>query len=350
MFLMLSVVLSKNPIALHQLVVIEPATDMLIRLKIFDTSGKTFNFNISSLPESGSLYQLSQVFSSYGYMPVAGAAISSAGTIVSGSNNRVYYTRPHVDAAGESIWGKFTFNVKADNLMSYDGTVTLVPSSGYLVSSSFLLGSDDWTILGNKAPISPAKFESLSRGGLNNYIYSTDDKVNLGVGGIDSSLWYFVAPSKFLGNIGISYGGNLQFTMGAFSGDFSKLNGLDTSLVELECEQCVGPIRKGIKLVFPIRASSTGRSFTGISSKFTISLTEGAGWLRDPQNSLQKWTAPTKCEVIQVLSRLSSFRILGDWTSWHESVALDDVRFVNLKEQIPICAQVRPDASECNCK
>ena len=54
----------------------------------------------------------------------------------------------------------------------------------------------------------------------------TDDKINImNAGAIDNSIWYFQAPQKFLGNVGIAYGGKLQFVQGAFSGDFSKLNG-----------------------------------------------------------------------------------------------------------------------------
>jgi len=119
--------------------------------------------------------------------------------------------------------------------------------------------------------------------------------------------------------------------------------------VELECAECNGPVRKGIKVVFPIRASSAGRQFSGSSTHFSLSLLEGAGWLKDPQNDLLSWSAPSKCDMVQVLARLSAVRILGDWTTWYESIALDNVRIMNLKGQLPICAISRPDASLCSC-
>jgi hypothetical protein len=50
------------------------------------------------VPSSGSIYQLSQVYSSYGYEPKGGERISAADTIVTGSNNRVYYKRPTPDS------------------------------------------------------------------------------------------------------------------------------------------------------------------------------------------------------------------------------------------------------------
>lgn len=60
---------------------------------------------------------------------------------------------------------------------------------------------------------------------LNQYILGTEDKINvMSQTSEDNSLWYFTAPSNFLGNQGISYGGKLQFTLGSFSGDFNSLN------------------------------------------------------------------------------------------------------------------------------
>ena len=50
-------------------------------------------------PQSGSLYQLSQVFSTYGYEPKQGALITQEKTVVTGSNNRIVYTRPAYDMA-----------------------------------------------------------------------------------------------------------------------------------------------------------------------------------------------------------------------------------------------------------
>jgi len=345
-----SVLSQSSPLALHQLVSVEAGSDVVIRLKSYDTSGDELQYEIRTLPETGYLYQLSQVYSDYGYQPVAGSLITEVGTIVTGSNNRVYYRRPEIDVEGELMWSNFSFAVVKDQQESYEATVSLVAPSGILTSSDFLLNGDDWTITGNKVGGVSATHESFSRGSLSNYIYASDDKINAPSSGApDSSLWYFEAPKKYTGNLGISYGGVLQFTLGAFSGDFSKTNGEGTSLVVLECAECPGPKRKGVKLVFPISASSTAKAFTGSTTDFTVSLTEGAGWLKDPQNSLTQWEAPIKCDFIKVLSRLSAIRILGDWTTWHESVALDNVRISNNKGQLPYCSQLRPDASICEC-
>lgn len=104
--------------------------------------------------------------------------------------------------------------------------MTLVPPSGAIVGSNFLLSNEGWTIVGNKALTMPAKHEPYSRGlAINQYVLGSEDKINVGAQGAeDNSLWYFRAPSSFLGNQGIAYGGQLKFTLASFSGDFNALN------------------------------------------------------------------------------------------------------------------------------
>jgi len=241
-------------------------------------------------------------------------------------------------------------------VVSYPGTVTIVPPSGCIVSSDFLLSNELWTIEGNKAASYNTTFEPYSRGSLlNRYILGTDDKINVqNSGDSDKSLWYFVAPSQFLGNVGISYGGSLQFTLSSFSGDFSKLNDLQSKVVLLECASCTGPVGKGITLGFTLAslALSPNGQFTGKPLQVTIPLREtktGGGWMKDPQNTLLQWYPASKCDIIQVLSRLSKLSILGDYTTWYETVALDNVQIVNTQGQLPLCAQEIPDASICTC-
>ncbi|CAN0472769.1 unnamed protein product, partial [Discosporangium mesarthrocarpum] len=44
---------------------------------------------------------------------------------------------------------------------------------------------------------------------------------------------------------------------------------------------------------------------------FSLVLSEGAGWVKDPGNSLKEWEVPSRCEIIAVLSNLSEILILG---------------------------------------
>ncbi len=63
-------------------------------------------YKVLSVPTTGKLHQLSQVFSAYGYDPKAGTQITNSSTaIVTGSNNRLYYARPNPDAAtNKKVW------------------------------------------------------------------------------------------------------------------------------------------------------------------------------------------------------------------------------------------------------
>jgi len=123
--------------------------------------------------------------------------------------------------------------------------------------------------------------------------------------------------------------------------------------VLLECATCTGPVGKGITLGYSLASliqSPNGR-FTGQPLRITIPLreTKSGGWMKDPQNTLISWYPASQCDVIQVLSRLSKLSILGDYTTWYETVALDNVQIVNTQGHLPLCAQERPDASICSC-
>lgn len=125
--------LGADPIALHQLVEVGVAGDVVIRLTGYDYDGDMvrprcclvlvsllfiipcvillfqLTYRILEAPTSGKLYQLSQVFSAYGYNPKAGVQISSGDTIVTGSIDRVYYKRPSPDAASNSkVYSAYT--------------------------------------------------------------------------------------------------------------------------------------------------------------------------------------------------------------------------------------------------
>lgn len=333
-------------IAIHQTVVADDTAGNMIRLKGANPCGNKLTYVITELPRYGTIYQLSQVYSLHGYNPISGKQITNKNTEVSWSSNRIYYvptSRRSVRLQADA----FSFMITAGKNTSFDGTVTIVDNSGTIVGSDFLSGDEGWTIIGNAGAgaVSAPKFEPYNRGNLfNYYIYATDNIIhNRHFREPDKSLWYFNAPAKFLGNKGAAYGGHISFSISLFAGDIASLN-RGVNLVELECKQC--GYKTGITLAY--RFSKI--HFEHKIAHFKIELLETANWLKDPQDSLKQWSAPSRCEFIQVLSRLSGLRILGDITTWYETVAIDNVVVSNTKNNIPLCAMSKPDASVCTCE
>lgn len=337
------------PLSLHSVAQVSAGGEVVISLQGYDQDiGTQLTATITKLPTDGKLYQLSDVHSKYGYDPKKGVEITSVPTTVvdaAKGKTRVLYVRPSVDREGAGDFDRIEYTVADATVTATAGTVVIVGDGVNFRASDFSADSEGWTIEGNRVAGSSVTHEASSRGSLNHYVYGTDDSLNM-AGGNDQDLWYFSAPSKFTGWQGAYYGGDMKFTMSSFSGDFSASNlNAGTYLVKLFCQQC--DTNKGVTIGFPMSATS----FDGSTKTFTISMVETAGWLRDPENTLEAWTVPTKCDFVEVLSGLTSVQILGDFTKWYESVSLDDVSFgkSSAVSSIPFCAQGTPDASTCSC-
>lgn len=286
---------------------------------------------VRTLPATGSLHQLTQVFSDFGYEPKRGSQIG-AGQLpatVSGSQNRVVYAPPANTNAPAGAWTTFTYTVFDGTAESLPGIVWVLPPHERLVHSGFSEGADGWRVETNGAaeagkPAGGLVWEPYSRGALNFYVLATDAEIHADrVTGDDRTRWSFVAPAKFLGNQVASYGGAFEFTLGSAAGDFAETNrNADATVVVLGCTSCAAG--KGIRLAR--FADSTALPLDGRTRRVSLPLTP-ASWKKDPKSTILAWTTPSDCELVEVLSGLTSIHILGDHTRWYESVALDDVDF-----------------------
>ena len=147
------------------------------------------------------------------------------------------------------------------------------------------------------------------------------------------------------------YGGKIEFVLSSFGGDFSEEfqnKGRKLNLVEITCDRC--NVNRGQRIGFPL---DNAGGFDGNAKTFSLGLTETSGWIMDPKSTLLSWTPISKCAFIEVLSTISSIRILGDFTSWYESVSIDNVRLVAAKpkerKHLPLCAQKTADGRRCDC-
>lgn len=308
---------------------------------------------ITSLPESGALHQVTQVFDLHGYDPKAGKQITSTPFQIPSSSSkqaRIVYKRPEYDIESYGEWGRFNFVLTDHEGTSYEGTIVLIPSSNTILGSNFLLSDEGWNTTGNRQD--HVVYDQTSRGVMSFYIYSSDKSLNIQENGHDIDIWYFEAPPKFHGWHAIVYGATMKFDMSSFGGDYSlskrnfdgKLN-----IVEIYCSTCA--LNKGIRLGYPLSSTS---GFDGQTKPFALLLLEDGGWLKDPQNTNLDWTVPTRCDMYDVLSAITSIRILGDFTNWYESISIDNFQIVAERVrgpyQIPLCAQRIRNGMKCTCK
>ena len=122
---------------------------------------------------------------------------------------------------------------------------------------------------------------------------------------MSSRVYYFQAPTNYLGNRSNYYGGTLTFDVRRQNG--SLLNYTDVVLV-------------GGGFTFVIDAGSGPAN--GVWTTYTVKLNETGGWKKD----LLTGVAPTAVEFAMLLGHLSALRIRGEYsTSSTDTGALDNV-------------------------
>jgi len=268
---------------------------------------------------------------------------------VKGTKSRIVYKRPEIDGEVGEEWGRFTYYVSNKEGRSFDGNIVLVSPSRVIASSDFRFNDEGWTTIGNRP--NGVKYEISSRSYMSRFIYAIDNSINVNKDREDADVWYFSLPKKYLGWNGILYGGKLEFRLSSFGGDFSKLIRKNTSkinFIEIRCAKC--RINRGLTIGYPLKLIE---SYNGTAQTFSVPLTESSGWLKDPDNENLPWKTLSRCELIQVLSGITSITILGDITAWYESICIDDVQLVAAKpagrKHLPSCAQTTPEARLCTC-
>jgi len=300
-----------------------------IALPGFDKLGRKRWARITALPEAGSLFQLSQVYSDYGYEPKQGPELTSLTSLpvtVSGSGNRILYAPPAGANPPEGQWARFQYVVTDGKETSEPGIVWLLPLHGRMVGSDFSLGTDGWAIVRNGAkeaamPSGGIRWEAYSRGDLSFFVSGSDGQILVDGEGQDRSRWEFTAPQQFLGNQAAAYGGSLEFTIGSSAGDFSPANRLSTDdrVVTLSCASC--DVGRGVRLAY---FADSLLPFDGITKRVSIRL-DPSQWKQDPRNTVSEWGPTFACQLVEVLSGLTAIDVLGDHTRSFESVALDNV-------------------------
>ena len=173
---------------------------------------------------------------------------------------------------------------------------------GGLVFSTFDSGLDGWTHAAGGDPGSAISYVSSggNPGGFARIIEPA-------VGSRD----WFAAPTKFLGDKSVYYGGTLSYDLRRSETGLPPLVDQDVLLIGAGLE---------ISIDDPIFASTT--EFTN----FNFELIETAGW------TLAGGGAPTKAQFQSILQDLTDFQIIADWTNGQDTSSLDNVALAAVPE------------------
>mmetsp|Transcript_44418 Transcript_44418/g.81070 ORF Transcript_44418/g.81070 Transcript_44418/m.81070 type:complete len:414 (+) Transcript_44418:68-1309(+) len=329
-----------NPVARHLACPVNAGTPTLCTLEGYEDSGMELEFLIRTLPARGRIYDTSMNYRAYGTEPIYSPKAIEEYMLpyaITDSLHRLVYIPPPDVFPPEGRWDIFTYQTHdafSGNL-SEVGYVSLNSPGGHVAASSFISGTDAWTISGNIHSTMPT-WQAYGWGLLRRYIYAvdeahyidfdkarSDDRATARMGttpGSDRAKWYFEAPRKFLlPEVATAYGGTLRFTVASTYGDFTRLN-YPLDWITLECASCNSG--RGLRI---IRFADNNLTWDGSEQVVEVPLADGNFWMRDPLNRAQSFTDATSCEIAAVLAGLTRLRILGDFTQAGEGVAIDDI-------------------------
>jgi hypothetical protein len=179
-------------------------------------------------------------------------------------------------------------------LLGFSGCDLGLPAS--YAHSVFESGDEGWRLAGDT---NTQPDVATTGGNPNGNLCGTDQ-----VGG---SIWYFVAPQKFLGDVSSIYGKRLTFDLKQ-SSIFNQIRGRDVVLNG-----------GGLSIVYNMR-SPPGTDWT----PYSITLEEaGNAWAQD----VTGFPPASEADIRTVLRRLDALRIRGEYVDGSDSACLDNVFF-----------------------
>lgn len=187
------------------------------------------------------------------------------------------------------------------------GAAVSASFAGTLASSSFDAGTEGW-----KAENGAVNFHWVAAGGAPDGFIQADDP-----GG--NGLWFFAAPSAYLGDMLAAYGGNLSYSL-------INNSSAPPILGSFADVQLLGS--NGVLLAFG------GGALPGAWTDYSVDLIADGSW---HVGSLGGAVA-TAADFAGVLSDLKSLRIRGDYRQRMETTGLDSVLLVSAPVPEPTTA------------
>lgn len=167
-------------------------------------------------------------------------------------------------------------------------------SASATVMSTFDTDIDGWLVAGDATSATP---QYMAAGGNPGGFVEADDRA---AGGI----WYWQAPTKFLGDQSAAWGGSLSFDL--------TQNKLSSQLDRDDVILTGG----GLTIVFDT-ANNPGLDWT----EYSIDLNDTAGWTLDTAAG----AAATAGQIQTVLGNLGTLRIRGEYVNGSDTGQLDNV-------------------------
>lgn len=172
------------------------------------------------------------------------------------------------------------------------------PATSMPVATDFNKGGDDgWTVIGDAQGASSAPTYKATGGVANTgYVEATDD--------VQGGVWYWAAPAKYLGNVGLAYGLSLSFALqqSSLSNQFSSPD------IILESGET--------RLVYRFR-HHPNTTWT----PYTVQLQPGYNWHVGDLNG----PTPTGTQFYDTLQFLTALRIRGEFVTGPDTDGLDNV-------------------------
>jgi hypothetical protein len=187
-----------------------------------------------------------------------------------------------------------------------------IDAQGARAASGFESDADGWTVAGDAAADSANPDWNGTGGNPDGLITATDD--------VTGGTWYYVAPSRYLGDASVSYGKLLKYDLKTTS----VANLFDNFDIVLE--------GGGITLVYHFTTPADPGTDTWTS--YAIQLSETAGWkIADAAFGTADFAhygtfpTPKRDQLQSVLANLTFFAIRGEFNSGADTGSLDNVRF-----------------------
>ncbi|MEO9022515.1 MAG: laminin B domain-containing protein [Ginsengibacter sp.] len=173
------------------------------KITTYDNDGDSTGFYYNISPATGALVSNFSNYSEDGSPSIEGSCTTAQEGLY------VYFSNYNCDCSDDNFLTELKTNLHLTSVMIYvispSSFNNITPSVPPLDSTTFTDNADGWTLSGNIPGANGAPFYSTTGGVNGGYIYAKDNAA--------TGVWYFKAPSSYLGYRINYYGASLSFSL-----------------------------------------------------------------------------------------------------------------------------------------